>query len=66
MSAVIDPEHKARVDAAVTRAFGVGVHVHLPQTEEAYAMCDVDENGHLVIHSKVLDIQDVVIDPRNN
>lgn len=63
---MIDPEHKARVDAAVTRAFRVGVHVHLPQTEAAYAMCDVNPDGDLVIVSNTLIIEDVTIDPRDN
>jgi hypothetical protein len=62
---MIDPEHKDRIDAMVTKLFAMGVTVVVPQTEEAYASLSI-EDGKLVIRSKVLFEEDVVFDPRNN
>lgn len=62
----IDPAHKAAVDAAVTRAFRLGVHVHIPQTADAYAMCRLEPDGRLVITSELLTVDTVTIDPAAN
>lgn len=62
----VDPAHKAAVDAAVTRAFRLGIHVHIPQTADAYAMCHVEPDGRLVITSEILEVRDVTINPSSN